>query len=106
MPVADHPVSAMTRRTGREPYGCSNAVRSPGYWVMTRKYRPDGSFTMGQEYIVDVMSTGCHYDARASDLRCAVCGVDNAKSEPTAPLLAQVGSTDGLCPGDDKGEKT
>ena len=26
-----------------------------------------------------------------------VCITSNAKSEPTAPLLAQVGSTDGLC---------
>jgi hypothetical protein len=73
MPVADHPVSAMTRRTGREPYGCSNAMRNPGYWAQARKYRPDGSFTIGLEYIADTMSTECKYDATASDPRCVGC---------------------------------
>ena len=63
----------MTRRTGREPYGCSNAARKPGYWAQARKYRPDGSFTIVLEYIADTMSTGCKYDAAADDLRCTGC---------------------------------
>lgn len=73
MPVTDHPVSAMTRRTGREPYGCSNAVRRPGYWVMVRQYRSSGLFEMVQQYVYDEMSHGCRYDATKTDPRCDGC---------------------------------
>ena len=44
-----------------KPYGCSNSVKTPGYFV-------------GGLYIVDRSSSKCRYDMRSTDLRCGQCG--------------------------------
>jgi hypothetical protein len=72
MPVPDRPVSEMTKRTGREPYGCANKERKPGYWVKERSYLPDGRFEYVDRYIEDVMTKTCQqFELRKIDLRCA-----------------------------------
>jgi hypothetical protein len=74
MPVTDHPVSAMTKRTGREPYACQTSVRKDGYYVKERQYMDDGSFEYVDHYIKDVLTTTCQqFDLRKVDPRCATC---------------------------------
>lgn len=72
MPVIDHPVSDITKRTGSEPYSCSNSKREHGYWTMIRRFNTDGSYSMSSYYIVDNMSKDCKYDHK-NDPRCSGC---------------------------------
>jgi hypothetical protein len=56
-----------------KPYGCRNSERKPGYFVLVRDYRPDGEFTMKQQYIEDRSTTRCNYDSRHNDAQCEGC---------------------------------
>lgn len=76
MPVIDHLVSEMTKRTGKEPYGCSNKQRKDGYWTAARDYLQDGTFCMRLKYIKNTLSKQCNYDQRRADPRCVTCNIE------------------------------
>jgi len=45
--------------------GCYNQPRpteKSGYWVLTRRYMPDGRYFLEDEWIPFRMSTECHHD--------------------------------------------
>lgn len=77
MPVHDHEISPLTQVDESFRYGChskhSPPVRSPGYWVKQREYKPDGTFIMVDSFIPHNMSVLCRYDKRSSDINCFDC---------------------------------
>lgn len=64
---------ALTVRTGKEAWGCSNRAFAAGYWAPDRTYRPDGSFVMGSKFIPHTMSTKCRQSGTLNDVRCNAC---------------------------------
>jgi len=70
-PVIDHEINERVRIYSTEPYGCSNARRSKGY------YGQDGwdEGRAMRAYIPDTMSQLCRYDKRPTDPRCGDCNL-------------------------------
>lgn len=76
MPVIDHPVHEKVRHTTETLYAaCKAAVRTPGYWIKTRKYRDDGTgmYDLVDEFIPDQMSKHCRYVDYIKDRACDGC---------------------------------
>jgi hypothetical protein len=62
------------RTVGKDRYeACMAKARKPGYWAPTRHYRPDGSFTIGTEYVEDKMSQECRNFYLWDTPACAGC---------------------------------
>jgi hypothetical protein len=74
MPVIDHTVSAMTKRTDDQPYGCANQPRKDRYYGTQRVYHADGTYHLEMAPIIDRLSNECRYDHSLADPRCATCG--------------------------------
>lgn len=63
MAVTDHPVHPMTKFAETPRPGCYNKPRAApgsGYWVLVRKYMPDGRYYLEDEFIKNVMSKVWH----------------------------------------------
>ena len=73
MPGLEHPVSAITKRTDADPYGCANAKRKDGYYATERVYHPGGTYNLAMVWVPDVMSKECRYDHSLTDKRCNTC---------------------------------
>jgi hypothetical protein len=76
-PVMDHPIHASTQHGEDFRYGCHSnfapLVKSPGYWVKVRAYKPDGTFDMVDEFVLHNMSVLCRFSMRKDDLNCRDC---------------------------------
>lgn len=73
-PVEDHEVHEKVKSTGTEPYGCSNAKQSDGYWIKAREYRTNGTYVMRDTFIPHRMSKDCrNFYLWYTDPRCATC---------------------------------
>lgn len=79
MPVHDAPVHEKVKITDSTPYGCSNHPRSHGYYVKTRLYDIDGTFSYILKYFRNAMSQKCRYDGREKDPRCSECKRESDK---------------------------
>ena len=73
MPGLDHAVSAMTKRSDSDPYGCANKEREGVYYGTNRVYHADGTFHLEMAPIIDRLSNECRYDHSLTDPRCATC---------------------------------
>lgn len=78
MTVEDHPVHPKTAIKADKPYGCHSRreflVGVDGYYAPQRKYKEDGTFEMGLEWIPFANSTKCRSFALwNTDARCAGC---------------------------------
>jgi len=55
-------------------YACSNLPPAkPGYYVASRKYFADGTYTLVMQFIEHRMSRLCRFDQRKNDERCGKC---------------------------------
>lgn len=73
MPVLDNPALPNNSKLGNEPYLCQQRKRKEGYFVQVRRYFPDGSYSMGPEFIPDRLSISCRYDMSLHDSGCMGC---------------------------------
>jgi hypothetical protein len=77
MPVHDHPIHEKTVFGDDFRYGCHSKhcppIKSPGYWVKQREYKPDGKFIMVDSFILHNLSALCRYDKREGDDGCREC---------------------------------
>lgn len=80
MPVDDTDAHPLTQRTGLEPWGCYNKTYSEGYWMKTRAYRPNGSYTIRDVFIRHTMTKDCGTARNGqTDARCAGCKWETGK---------------------------
>ena len=78
MPVEDHEVHEKVRISADDPYGChsksTGPLRANGYYAPDRRYKPDGTFYIVQEFIRHVTSTSCrNFYIWDTDPRCFGC---------------------------------
>jgi hypothetical protein len=93
--IEDRKEKALCSACGPTKYSDGSAT-GYGKWHgrFDRVFLPPGMFSTAKNGNLEHVETG--------DQNFRKYAVPNAKSEPTAPLLAQVGSTDGLCHTGDK----
>lgn len=73
MPVEDSEPNALNTCSTSRPYGCKDRVIKDGYYMDSREYAEDGTFTTVQKFVPHTMSTTCRFDGAMTDPRCSTC---------------------------------
>lgn len=77
MPVHDAEVHSKVKILPTTPYGCSNSIRTDGYWGQVGwEHSTVSGVSVSHPkwlWIEDTASKHCRYDMRSTDLRCSQC---------------------------------